>query len=120
MPLNRLRSLQYDNTKETVTLTAATGPKADDLTTLTGVTKFQGINKLAIEAEVDKGELGIAEVKFLGGVPKGINALKFPATAKLETHPEGRLRHRCHQSGLQRQIDPRSSRLAAVVPRHRR
>ncbi len=90
VPLDRLRSLEYDNTKETVTLTAATGPKADDTATLTGITKFQGINKLAIEAEVDKGELGIAEVKFLGGVTKGVNGLKFPATAKVEALPEGR------------------------------
>ena len=90
VPLDRLRSLEYDNTKETVTLTAATGPKADDTATLTGITKYQGINKLAIEAEVDKGELGIAEVKFLGGVTKGVNGLKFPAGAKLEALPEGR------------------------------
>src|SRR5205814_5528385 len=47
-------------------------------------------NKLVIEAEVDKGELGVAEVKFLGGVPKGINGLKFPPAAKIEAAAEGR------------------------------
>jgi hypothetical protein len=90
VPLDRLRSLIYDNTEETVKLTAATGPKADDTATLTGVTKFAGINKLVIEAEVDKGDLGVAEVKFLGGVAKGVTALKFGASAKIETAPMGR------------------------------
>ena len=90
VPLDRIRSLEYDTTADTVKLTAATGPKADDTTTLTGLTKFKDINKLAIEAEVDKGELGVAEVKFLGGVPKGINGLKFQTSAKVEATPEGR------------------------------
>jgi hypothetical protein len=89
VPLERLRALEYDNMKETVQLTAATGPKAEDTTTLAGLTSFQGINKLVIEAEVDKGDLGVAEVKFLGGVPKGVTALKFPP-AKVEALPEGR------------------------------
>jgi hypothetical protein len=91
VPLERVRALEYDNMNMKVKLTAATGPKAEDTATLTGLTKFQGINKLVIEAEVDKGELGVAEVKFLGGVPKGINGLKFPpGAAKIEAPPEGR------------------------------
>jgi hypothetical protein len=89
VPLDHLRALEYDNMKETVKLTAATGPKAEDTATLNGLTSFQGVNKLAIEAEVDKGDLGVAEVKFLGGVPKGVTALKFPA-GKVEALPEGR------------------------------
>jgi hypothetical protein len=91
VPLERARSLEYDNTKMTVKLVAATGPKAEDTTTLTGLTSFEGINKLDIEAEVDKGDLGVAEVKYLGGIPKGISGLKFPAPAtKVEAAPEGR------------------------------
>jgi hypothetical protein len=91
VPLERLRSLEYDNMKETVKLTAATGPKDEDTATLTGSTHFDMVNKIVIEAEVDKGDLGIAEVKFLGGVAKGINALKFPASTKIEAQPESRM-----------------------------
>ena len=47
--------------------------------TLTGTTKFTNVNKLTIEAEVDKGELGIAAVKYFGGTPTGIQAVKFPS-----------------------------------------
>ncbi len=89
IPLDRLRSLDYDVEKETVVAAIAAGPKADDDVKLTGVTKFLKINKLIIEAEVDKGDLGLAEVKFLGGVAKGgIKGLRFPA-AKGEAAPAG-------------------------------
>jgi hypothetical protein len=90
VPVDRLRELEFDNMKETVKLTAATGPKAEDTVTLTGLTKYVGINKITIEAEVDKGELGVAEVKLLGGVPKGVNVVKFPGTAKIAAAAEGR------------------------------
>jgi len=80
IPLDHLRSLDYDNEKETVVAHVATGPKADDDAKLTGATKFLKINKLIIEAEVDKGDLGLAEVKFLGGVQKGgIKGIRWPA-----------------------------------------
>ena len=88
--LDRLRSLEYDNKDEKVTLTAATGDPNNKEVTLTGWTKFVGSNKITIEAEVDKGDLGIAEVKFLGGVAKGVNAIKFPAGAEIKAAPEGR------------------------------
>jgi hypothetical protein len=79
IPLDRLRNLDYDNEKETVVARVATGPKGDDDAKLTGLTKFLKINKLIIEAEVDKGDLGLAEVKFLGGVQKGgIRGIRWP------------------------------------------
>jgi hypothetical protein len=89
IPLDRLRGIDYDPEKDTVSVRVATGDKADDEQTLTGTTKFKGINKLAIEAEVDKGELGVAEVKFLGGVPKGIRGVRF-APGKVTAAPAGR------------------------------
>src|SRR5262249_41875822 len=46
--------------------------------TLTGTTRYKGINKVTIEAEVDKGDAGIAALTYQGGVPKGIRAIRFP------------------------------------------
>jgi hypothetical protein len=74
-----LRSLEYDAEKQTVTANVFAGEKADGDLTFTGPTKYQGINKVTIEAEVDKGEAGIAEVKFLGGSAKGVRAIRFPS-----------------------------------------
>jgi len=87
IPLDRLRALDYDPEMEAVIAKAATGDKTDE--TLTGTVKYRGINKIAIEAEVDKGDLGIAEVKYLGGVPRGIKGLRFPSPKPLAP-PMGR------------------------------
>jgi hypothetical protein len=86
IPLDRLRSLDYDAEKDTVTAKVA-ADKED--VTLTGTTKYRGINKIAIEAEVDKGDLGVAEIKYLGGVPRGIKGLHFPSP-KIVDAPTGR------------------------------
>jgi hypothetical protein len=89
IPLEHLRSLEYDAAKETVSAHVFNGPKVapeDDV--LTGTTKYKGINKVTIEAEIDKGELGVAEVKFLGGSPKGVRAVRFPVPKPTE-HPAG-------------------------------
>src|SRR5262249_8232628 len=53
-------------------------------------TKYKRINKLVIEAEVDKGELGVAEVKYLGGYPRGIRGVRFPVPKAAPPVPEGR------------------------------
>jgi hypothetical protein len=73
-----LKSLEYDAEKQTVTARLA-GDKADADVMLTGSTQYAGINKLTVEAEVDKGDAGIAEVKFQGGVVRGVRAIRFPA-----------------------------------------
>jgi hypothetical protein len=82
IPLDRLRALDYDNEENTVTADA--GEK------LIGTTKYKQINKLVIEAEVDKGELGIAEIKYLGGYPRGIRGVRFPAPKTAPPPPDGR------------------------------
>ncbi len=73
VPLDRLRSIDFDSDKDTMTVQASGGSEP-----LVGSTKYKRINKLAIEADVDKGELGVAEVKYLGGYPRGIRGVYFP------------------------------------------
>lgn len=88
--LDRVRSLDYDADKDEVTVKVATGAKSEDDLSLTGTTKFDSFNRLVIEAEVDKGELGIAAIKFSGGTKEGsIKAVRFP-TPKAATAPTGR------------------------------
>jgi hypothetical protein len=88
VPLDRVRAIEYDYDKQAVTLKVAMGDGKDE--SLTGTTKFRGINKITIEAEVDKGDMGIAEVKFLGGMPKGIRSLTFPKPKAPAGQKEGR------------------------------
>jgi hypothetical protein len=76
--IEQIRAIDFDNTKETVAVTVATSDKPEYDVVLTGSTAFKGVNKWTIECEVDKGDLGIAAVKFLCGVPKGIQGIRFP------------------------------------------
>jgi len=89
IPIDRLRSIDYDNEKKTATVKVAAGEKPDSNVELTGTTRFPRTNKLTVEAEVDKGELGVAAVKYLGGVPTGIRGIRFP-TPKAAPAPTGR------------------------------
>jgi hypothetical protein len=76
--LDRIRKIDYDHDNKTVTVTVATaGDKGEEL--LTGPTRFVGVNKLTLEAEVDLGELGTGAVKFYGGTANGIRSVRFPA-----------------------------------------
>jgi hypothetical protein len=88
IPLERLRALDYDAEKEAVTVRVATGGEPAEEAP-TGSTKYRGINKVVLAAEVDKGDLGVAEVKYLGGVPKGVRGIRFPET-KVTATPAGR------------------------------
>jgi hypothetical protein len=80
VPLDRLRSLEFDAAEKTVKARVATSDKPEDDLVLTGTTRFAGINKLTIEAEVDKGEDGIASITYQAGVLKSnLRAVRFPA-----------------------------------------
>lgn len=70
IPLDRLHVLEYDTTKKAVTAKVTPGGKGEDITLL-GSTQFKGVNTPVLEAEVDRGPMGIAAVKFFGGVPTG-------------------------------------------------
>lgn len=87
IPLAHLRSIDFDNEMDTVTAQVGEGEAVEKIT---GSTKYKRINKLVIEAEVDRGDLGIAEVKYLGGVPRGIRGVRFPASKGLPPLPQGR------------------------------
>jgi hypothetical protein len=78
IPLERLRALEYDADKDTVRARVALGTEGAEEEVLTGSTKFRGINKIVLAAEVDKGDLGVAEVKYQGGVPRGLRGIRFP------------------------------------------
>jgi hypothetical protein len=73
IPLDRLSAIDFDNDKDTMSVEIAGHAEK-----LVGTTKYKRINKLMIEAEVDKGDLGIAEIKYLGGYPRGIRGVRFP------------------------------------------
>jgi hypothetical protein len=75
-----LKALEYDGEKQAVTASVFLGEKAEGDLKLTGSTKYAGINKVTLEAEVDKGAAGIAAVKYQGGAAKGgVRAIRFPA-----------------------------------------
>ncbi|MGH7226594.1 MAG: hypothetical protein ACRELF_25545, partial [Gemmataceae bacterium] len=87
IPLEHLRSIDFDNEMDTITAQVGEGEAAEKIA---GSTKYKRINKLVIEAEVDKGDLGIAEIKYLGGVPRGIRGVRFPAPKAAPPLPQGR------------------------------
>src|SRR5262245_29991894 len=84
IPLGRLESLSYDVEKQT-----AKAKIAGIEQPLEGSIRYQGINQIVIEAEMDKGEAGTVELKYKGGALKGgIKGVKFPS-AKPAAAPMG-------------------------------
>jgi hypothetical protein len=84
VPLTQVRQVNFDPEKRTLTVRVATNEKPDDDITLTGTTLYKGNNKLTLEAEVDKGALGVAAVTYQGGIARGgFRELRFlnPALA---------------------------------------
>ena len=68
IPVDRLRSLSLDTEKKMLTVKAATGGKED--ASLEGTTRFTDINWFSLEADVDKGDEGVASFKYQGGRPR--------------------------------------------------
>jgi hypothetical protein len=88
IPLERVASMDFDAERESVTVEVGAGEEAMKVR---GSTKYKRINKYTIEAEVDKGDLGVAEVKYLGGLPRvGIRAVYFPAPKAAPPPAKGR------------------------------
>lgn len=88
IPIDSLQAVEYDADEQTATVKVLVAGKEEQ--TQSGTTKY-GDNKLTVEAEVDKGDLGVAEVKFLGGVKGGVRAFRFPSAKPVAAVPAGRL-----------------------------
>jgi hypothetical protein len=86
VPLTSIRKIDYDREKKTVAMVVVKAGDKDE--TLTGTTKFVGINKITIEADAVLDGLGAATVKFQGGVEKGLQRVTFP-TPKAAPEPKG-------------------------------
>jgi hypothetical protein len=85
VPLDRLKSLRYDPEKQTVTAEVAGAAEP-----LVGSTRYTGINALAVEAEVDMGADGVADVKYKGGPFKGgIRGLQLTGARAPDKKPAG-------------------------------
>jgi len=88
IPLDRLRKLEFDAAMKTATAVVAPGGKDEEDVTLTGSTQFKGFNQPALEAEIDRGPMGVAALKFLGGTPTGgIKSVAFPVKKGAEEKP---------------------------------
>lgn len=73
IPLDRLESLNYDLDKKTVIAKVAGVEQP-----LEGSIRYQGVNQIVIEAEIDQGAAGTVELKYRGGALKGgIRGVKF-------------------------------------------
>jgi hypothetical protein len=90
VPVTGLKKITYDAESKTVQVTClVAGAKGPEEATLTGSTKYRGVNKLTIEGEADLGELGKAALKFQGGSAKGVRSVQFLG-AKPAPAPAGR------------------------------
>ena len=80
VPLTQLRAVRFDGEKGTMTAVVVVSAKAEEDVSMTGTTKYKGINKITLEAEVDKGDAGVATLTYQGGVIKGgIRSVTFPS-----------------------------------------
>lgn len=90
IPLESIRSLSYDYENKKATVNVAVSDKEEDDVVLTGSAgEYKGINTLTILAEVDKGDLGVAEVKLKGGVKGGIQGFRNETPTPVKA-PEGK------------------------------
>ena len=77
VPLTSIRKIDYDHKMKRVALAVVNADGKEE--TLTGSTKFVGINKVGLEAETVLEGLGAATVKFQGGSDKGVHSIRFPS-----------------------------------------
>jgi hypothetical protein len=91
IPIDRVRTIDYDNEKRTVAIRVATNDKPDADELVIGSTKFVGVNRLTIEASVNVEDIGPVDLRFLGGAAeKGVRAIRFPAPKAPAVLPAGR------------------------------
>ncbi|MGL4553382.1 MAG: hypothetical protein ACRC33_19620, partial [Gemmataceae bacterium] len=82
VPLTRVRSIDFDGEARTVSVKVAVSARPEDDVELTGSTLYKLLNKVTLEADVDKGALGVASVTYQGGVVRGgVRGLRFTPQA---------------------------------------
>jgi hypothetical protein len=82
VPLTQIRTVTFDAENRTMTIKAAVSAKADEDVELSGTTLYKMLNKVTLEADVDKGVLGVASVTYQGGLARGgIRGLRFSPAA---------------------------------------
>jgi hypothetical protein len=87
VPLRRIQSIKYDYEKETCAVAVAGLDQP-----LAGTTRFKDINTITVEAEIDKGKSGVADLRYRGGIIKGgIKEIKFPDAKAGEAPAKGEL-----------------------------
>ncbi len=83
IPFKRVEGIRYDYVKETAYVDVAGLAKP-----LEGTTKYKDINMITIEAEVDQGTSGVADLRYRGGTLKGgFKSVKFPDVKPFEKQP---------------------------------
>jgi hypothetical protein len=85
VPVSRVKSLAYDSEKKTVTLEVAGREEP-----LKGFGQFAGINQIAVDAEVDRGDMGVAELRYKSGAGKGaLRELRLGGKPAEDAKPAG-------------------------------
>jgi len=75
VPVERLKAMEIDNDKRTIVLRVAGKEEVG----VSGVTKFADSNKFNVSGDEDKGDMGLATVRFFGGTKGGFRSLRLPA-----------------------------------------
>lgn len=90
VPLTNVRAIDFNSEKKQMTIKAAVSGKPEEDVELTGSTAYKMLNKVTVEADVDKGALGVASVTYQGGVARGgIRGLRLDLD-KVEAPKPGR------------------------------
>jgi hypothetical protein len=89
VPLDRIRSIALESEKETMTVRVATGAKTEADASLVGTTRYKRVNTITVEADVDKGDEGIASLTFQSSGPRAFKGIRFPAP-KVQAEKAGR------------------------------
>jgi hypothetical protein len=90
IPVESVRSIEFDATEKKMTVRVAVSTTEDDDAKIEGVTGYENTNHFAVEAQTDLGELGQATVRFQGGGAKGVKSFRFADPKPVDPLPAGR------------------------------
>jgi hypothetical protein len=90
VPVDSVRSIEFDPSAKKVTVRVAISAKEEDDVKIEGATGYQNTNTFAVEAVTDLGDLGQATVRFQGGGEKGVKSFRFASPKPMGPLPTGR------------------------------